>query len=82
MGHHPGILRRRLAAAQIPASEDFSRIPDAFGIPYTYWGFGGFTPGMPVVANHNPGFAPAIQPTLRTGTEAAFVAALAYLGKE
>lgn len=62
------------------ASEDFSRIPDAFGVPYTYWATGGFLPGMHVVANHNPQFAPAIQPTLRTGTEAAVAAALAYLG--
>lgn len=65
--------------APVPASEDFSIIPDAFGVPYTYWGNGGFLPGAPVLPNHNPGFAPAIQPTLRTGTEAAVVAALAYL---
>ncbi|MFA5710386.1 amidohydrolase [Mycolicibacterium sp.] len=63
----------------VPASEDFSRIPDAFGVPYTFWGNGGFLPGMNVVGNHNPEFAPAIQPTLRTGTEAAIAASLAYL---
>lgn len=63
----------------VPASEDFSVIPAAFGVPYLYWGFGGFSPGTPVYPNHNPKFAPAIQPTLRTGTEAAVVAALAYL---
>jgi hippurate hydrolase len=67
---------------RVPASEDFSIIPDAFGVPYTYWGLGGFLPGMPVYPNHNPAFAPAIQPTLRTGTEAIVVAAMAYLGKE
>ncbi|MDO5499034.1 MAG: amidohydrolase [Propionibacteriaceae bacterium] len=67
--------------APIPASEDFSNIPTAWGIPYTYWGFGGFTPGMTVLPNHNPGFAPAMQPSLRTGTEAAVVAILSYLGK-
>ncbi|MDO5682075.1 MAG: amidohydrolase [Propionibacteriaceae bacterium] len=67
--------------APIPASEDFSNIPSAWGIPYTFWGFGGFTPGMTVLPNHNPGFAPALQPSLRTGTEAAVVAVLAYLGK-
>lgn len=66
----------------IPASEDFSIIPDAFGIPYSFWGFGGFTPDQEVYANHNPRFAPAIQPPLRTGTEAAVAAALAYLGTE
>lgn len=66
---------------RIPASEDFSVIPDAFGVPYTYWGNGGFLPGMPVFANHNPKFAPAIQPTLRTGTEALVAGVLAYLAQ-
>ncbi|MDO5683998.1 MAG: amidohydrolase [Propionibacteriaceae bacterium] len=66
--------------APVPASEDFSIIPAAFGVPFTFWGFGGFLPGMPVVGNHNPGFAPAIEPTLRTGTEAALAGILAYLG--
>lgn len=66
----------------ITASEDFSVIPDAFGTPYTYWGLGGFTPDQEVFPNHNPRFAPVLQPTLRTGTEAAVCAALAYLGKE
>lgn len=65
----------------MPASEDFSYIPRALGIPYLYWGFGGFTQGQEVYANHNPKFAPAIQPTLTTGTEAAIVAILRYLGK-
>ncbi len=68
--------------APVPASEDFSRIPAAFGVPFTFWGNGGFLPGMTVVGNHNPAFAPAIQPTLRTGTEAAIAATLAYVGKE
>ncbi|NLE99092.1 MAG: amidohydrolase [Propionibacterium sp.] len=63
----------------VPASEDFSRIPDAWGAPYAYWGLGGFAPDQRVVANHNPAFAPTMQPTLRTGTEAAVVAALAHL---
>lgn len=67
--------------APIPASEDFSVVPDAFGIPYCYWGFGGFTPDQQVFPNHNPGFGPAMQPPLRTGTEAAVCAILAYLGK-
>ncbi|HET9127971.1 MAG TPA: amidohydrolase [Propionibacteriaceae bacterium] len=65
----------------VTASEDFSTIPTAFGAPYTYWAFGGFPAGQPTVPNHNPGFAPVIQPTLRTGTEALVVAALAYLGE-
>lgn len=66
---------------RIPASEDFSVIPDAFDVPYTYWGLGGFTAGQTLLPNHNPGFAPAIQPTISTGTEAAVIAALAWLGK-
>lgn len=61
------------------ASEDFSIVPGAFGAPYTYWGLGGFAEGQTPVANHNPGFAPVIQPTLRTGAEAAVTAVLAYL---
>jgi len=67
--------------APIPASEDFSNLPRALGIPYTYWGFGAFTPDQTPLPNHNPRFAPALQPTLRTGTEAATVAVLSYLGK-
>lgn len=66
----------------VPASEDFSTVPDALGVPYTYWGLGGFAPGRRRVGNHNPGFAPVLEPTLWTGTEAAVVAALAYLGRE
>jgi amidohydrolase len=62
------------------ASEDFSTLPDAFGVPYAYWGFGGFVEGRPTVANHNPGFLPDLQPTLRTGTAAAVAGALAWLG--
>ncbi|EPU25197.1 hypothetical protein SAG0137_12120, partial [Streptococcus agalactiae LMG 14838] len=63
------------------ASEDFSYIPRALGIPYLYWGFGGFTKEQEIYSNHNSKFAPAIQPTLTTGTEAAVVAILRYLGK-
>ena len=66
----------------LPASEDFSVIPTAFDIPYTYWGFGGFAEGQEALPNHNPGFAPVIQPTLRTGTEAAVASVIAYLGSE
>lgn len=66
---------------RITASEDFSIIPDAFGVPYAYWGFGGFTADQQALPNHNPGFAPAMQPSLRTGTEAAVAAVMAYLGK-
>lgn len=74
-----------------PASEDFSEIPDALGTPYTYWALGGIDPdryakaekagtiSTDIPANHSPHFAPVINPTLRTGTQAAVVAALAWL---
>lgn len=78
--HFGGDRVKRLAP--ITASEDFSVIPDAFGIPYSYWGVGGFKPDQPVYPNHNPAFAPVLQPTLRTGTEAAVIAALAYLATD
>lgn len=79
------------ALGQWAASEDFSDIPNAFDIPYTYWGLGGIDPDLfdraeqagrlsdDVPANHSAAFAPVIQPTLTTGTEAFVVAALAWL---
>lgn len=74
------------------ASEDFSRIPDAFGTPYTYWTVGGVDPGtyrkavengsvaQDIPANHSPFFAPTLDPTLGIATQAQVVAALSYLG--
>ncbi|MGO1285603.1 MAG: amidohydrolase [Brachybacterium sp.] len=64
----------------VTASEDFSGIPDAFGAPYCYWGFGGYAEGREAAPNHSPLWAPDLQPTLRTGTEAAASAAFALLG--
>ena len=61
--------------------DSFSVIPDALGIPYTYWALGSYLPGNPRVPNHDPTFAPPIDPTLRTGTEAALVASLAFLSE-
>jgi hypothetical protein len=73
------------------ASEDFSEIPAAFGVPYTYWGLGGVDPltyqkaadrgrvDQDIPVNHSPTFAPVIQPTLDTGTQALVVAAIAWL---
>jgi amidohydrolase len=77
--------------AQQSASEDFSDIPTALGVPYTYWGIGGIDPDLYRVAeevgrvaqdipvNHSASFAPVIQPTLDTGTQALAVAALGWL---
>jgi hippurate hydrolase len=70
------------AMTPLQASEDFSIIPDALGIPYVYWVFGAFEPGQPVVGNHNPGFLPVLQPTLATGTQAAVAAIKGQLSAE
>lgn len=64
---------------QVPASEDFSIIPDALGIPYTYWGLGGFEDHEAAPGNHSPAFAPDMQPTLDKAAEAMIVAAGAWL---
>lgn len=78
--------------AQQSASEDFSDIPTALGVPYTYWGIGGIDPDAyraaeaagrvahDIPVNHSAHFAPVIQPTLDTGTQALVVAALVWLG--
>ncbi|HEX5562353.1 MAG TPA: amidohydrolase [Nocardioidaceae bacterium] len=75
------------------ASEDFSDIPVALGVPYTYWGIGGIDPdayeaaraagrvAQDIPVNHSATFAPVLQPTLDTGTSALVVAALAWLGR-
>lgn len=82
---------RATSASRQSASEDFSAIPEALGIPYTYWALGGTdadrwhaadaagTLASEIPANHSPNFAPVIQPTLRTGTAAIVVAALSWL---
>ena len=76
--------------ARQTVSEDFSKIPDAAGVPYTYWGLG-YTDQAAYLAaekaghldeltsNHSPKFLPPMQPCLRTGTEALVAAALAWL---
>ena len=74
-------LLRPSTSKRAPGGRPPASIPAAFGVPFTYWGNGGFLPGMTVVGNHNPTFAPAIEPTLRTGTEAALAATLAYVGR-
>lgn len=78
---------------RLTASEDFSGIPDAFGIPYTFWGLGGTDPEkyhqaaaagrveQDIPVNHSEFFAPVIEPVLSNGTRAMAVAALTYLAK-
>jgi len=76
------------------ASEDSSRIPDAFDIPYAYWFIGSVAPekyrraleqgtlSEDIPANHSPFFAPEIDPTLEIGVQTQVVAALAYLAQD
>jgi hippurate hydrolase len=73
------------------ASEDFSDIPTALGVPYTYWGVGCIDAdtyqkaedagrvAQDIPVNHSAQFAPAIQPTLDTGTQALVIATCAWL---
>lgn len=73
------------------ASEDFSHIPDAFGVPYTFWLLGGTDAAAyaeavrngsvksDIPANHSPFFAPVLDPTLSMGVQAHVVAALDWL---
>lgn len=75
------------------ASEDFSAIPNALGVPYTYWGVGGTDPEayaraeangtllQDIPSNHSPMFAPVLQPTLTNATAAIVVAASEWLGQ-
>jgi metal-dependent amidase/aminoacylase/carboxypeptidase family protein len=84
---------RALQWDQQTASEDFSNIPLAAGIPYTYWAIGGTDPQTyrtaeknghldDLAANHSAKFLPVPQPTLRAGTEALTAAAMAWLTAE
>ena len=85
---------RATELAQQSASEDFSDLPAALDAPYTYWGLGGVDAStyqaaadagriaQDIPVNHSARFAPVLQPTLDTGTEAIVVAALAWLAPE
>ena len=82
---------RAKPVGQQSASEDFSDIPTALGVPYTDWFIGGVDAdryenvaqaglvAQDIPVNHSATFAPVIQPTLDTGTQALVVAALAWL---
>ena len=71
-------------------SEDFSHIPEAFGIPYCYWNVGGMdretfkdaekrgTIMSEIPMNHSPFFAPVMHPTLEAATKAILVAVLEW----
>jgi amidohydrolase len=82
---------RSAPSGQQSASEDFSDLPTALGAPYTYWFIGGIDAEVYAAAeragriaqdipvNHSAAFAPVMQPTLDTGTQALVVGALAWL---
>ncbi|WP_130618983.1 M20 family metallopeptidase [Dyella amyloliquefaciens] len=74
------------------ASEDFGCFGAQWKVPSVFWFIGGTDPETyrkakesgrlnDLPTNHNPRFAPVIQPTLQTGVECLVVAALAWLGK-
>lgn len=73
-------------------SEDFSELPNAWGVPYCYWGFGAFdaedwaareaagrTGDLP--DNHSPFFAPVLQPMLDTGVRAMVAATMSWVDR-
>lgn len=73
------------------ASEDFSTLATNVGKPYVYWVFGGIDPdvwddairrGTYIAGNDTSFFAPAIQPTLRIGTDGLCTAALEFFQNE
>lgn len=80
-------------APGLGGSEDFAYLAEAVERPYCYWTFGGSDPEKwkeakkkgtvqeDIPVNHSPFFAPPLQPTLRTGTDALVVGALTFLGK-
>lgn len=73
------------------ASEDFSDLATSINKPYCFWFIGGIDGekwdkaekdgriAEDIPANHSALFAPAIQPTLKVGSEAMCAAALTYL---
>ena len=81
-----------IRAKSVLGSEDFGILGSSIERPYCFWIFGGVNPEkwaemekngtlneQPI--NHSPFFAPVIQPTLKTGTDAMIVAALTFLKK-
>lgn len=76
---------------QIAGSEDFSELPNAWGVPYAYWFVGGWDAAaydaaeasdalLEIPSNHSPFFAPVMHPTLEAGVRSAVASSLAFLG--
>ena len=72
------------------ASEDFGLFGAEWHVPSVFWFVGGIDPDLyakaraanrlgEIPTNHNPRFAPVIDPTLQTGVEAMVVAGRAWL---
>ncbi|KAF2441899.1 putative amidohydrolase [Karstenula rhodostoma CBS 690.94] len=80
--------------ARTNASEDVSILASSQGKPSLFWFFGGVEPEFyaqkeregrlieDIPQNHSSGFAPVIQPTLKTGVDALCVAALTFLARK
>jgi hippurate hydrolase len=75
----------------ISASEDFGSFGSEWQVPSVFWTVGGTDPDTyrrakeagrlsELPTNHNPRFAPVIQPTLGTGVETLLAAACTWLG--
>jgi hippurate hydrolase len=71
------------------ASEDYSEFIIA-GVPSVYFSIGGYDPaalakakadGKPLAVNHSPFFAPAPEPSIRTGVEAMTLAVMNVVAK-
>lgn len=83
-------LRRELGEGSVNeieplmGSEDFGLLAESIGVPSVFWFFGGHTEDTlaadPVPMNHSPFFAPAMEPTLSTGVQAALAAILSKVG--
>ena len=77
--------------APLSPSEDFGAFGTEWGVPSVLWYVGGTDPDVyqraeqagriadDIPTNHNPRFAPVLQPTINTGVEALTAAALDYL---
>lgn len=79
-----------VTAKPTTASEDFGSFGSQWDAPSVFWFIGGTDPNVyakakadgrvdAIPTNHNPGFAPVIQPTLETGVKALVVAAHAWV---
>ncbi|KAF2265799.1 metal-dependent amidase/aminoacylase/carboxypeptidase [Lojkania enalia] len=81
---------RTWEAGRHTASEDFTNLATAIGVPSIFWNFGGVDeekwkkfeaekdPKI-ISGSHQEDYAPVVQPTLRTAIEALSVAALTFL---